>query len=155
MFYTADVSDRGEVDALVERVHADLGPLWIACSNAGVADWQPWAEITEDSFDRIVAVNLTGAFNVGQAAARAMVANEKGGRIVFTSSVHVRMCFPSMAVYGATKQGVRALAETMAIELGRPRDHGQPHRAGLGEVAAQRSLARPAARRRTRRRRST
>ena len=118
-FYKTDVSDRGQVDALLERVQADLGPVWIVCSNAGVADWQPWAEITEESFDRIVGVNLTGAFHVGQAAARAMVANGSGGRIVFTSSVHVRMCFPSMAVYGATKQGVRALAETMAIELGR------------------------------------
>jgi len=120
-FYRTDVSNRVEVDALVERIDRELGPLWIACSNAGVADWQAWTEITEESFDRIVGVNLTGAFNVGQAAARAMVANGDGGRIVFTSSVHVQMCFPSMAVYGATKQGVRALCETMAIELG---EHG-------------------------------
>jgi NAD(P)-dependent dehydrogenase (short-subunit alcohol dehydrogenase family) len=120
-FFTADVADRAQVDELVQRVQAELGPLWIACSNAGVADWQDWAAITEESFDRIVGVNLTGAFNVGQAAARAMVAGGNGGRIVFTSSVHVHMCFPSMAVYGATKQGVRALAETMAIELG---EHG-------------------------------
>jgi NAD(P)-dependent dehydrogenase (short-subunit alcohol dehydrogenase family) len=117
-FYRVDVSDRAQVDELIERVQADLGPLWIACSNAGVADWQEWAAITEESFDRIVGVNLTGAFNVGQAAARAMVASGNGGRVVFTSSVHVHMCFPQMAVYGATKQGVRALAETMAIELG-------------------------------------
>ena len=82
-----------------------------------MADWQPFAEITDESFDRIVAVNLTGAFNVGQAAARAMVRSGTHGRIVFTSSVHVQMGFPTMAVYGATKQGVRALAETMAIEL--------------------------------------
>jgi NAD(P)-dependent dehydrogenase (short-subunit alcohol dehydrogenase family) len=68
-----------------------------------------------------VGVNLTGAFNVGQAAARAMVARGEGGRIVFTSPVHVQMCFPQMAVYGATKQAVRALCETMAIELG---EHG-------------------------------
>ena len=120
-FYLADVSNRDQVDDLVERVGADLGSPWIVCSNAGTADWQSWTEITEESFDRIVAVNLTGAFNVGQAAARAMVACGKGGRIVFTSSVHAQMCFPQMAVYGATKQGVRALCETMAIELG---EHG-------------------------------
>ena len=117
-FFRMDVSDRGQVDELFARVEADLGPPWIVCSNAGVADWQAWAEITEDSFDRIVGVNLTGAFNVGQAAARAMMARGDGGRIVFTSSVHAQMCFPSMAVYGATKQAVRALCETMAIELG-------------------------------------
>jgi NAD(P)-dependent dehydrogenase (short-subunit alcohol dehydrogenase family) len=120
-FYRADVADRAQVDALVERVEADLGPLDIVVSNAGVADWQPFVDITEESFDRIVAVNLTGAFNVGQAAAKAMVRSGRGGRIVFTSSVHVQMGFPSMAIYGSTKQGVRALAEHMAIELA---EHG-------------------------------
>jgi NAD(P)-dependent dehydrogenase (short-subunit alcohol dehydrogenase family) len=120
-FYRVDVSDRAQVDGVVERVQRELGALWIACSNAGVADWQDWIAISEESFDRIVGVNLTGAFNVGQAAARAMVAKGNGGRIVFTSSVHAQMCFPQMAVYGATKQAVRALCETMAIELG---EHG-------------------------------
>ncbi len=86
-----------------------------------MADWQQWTETTEASLDRIVGINLTGAFNVGQASARAMVARSEGGRIVFTSSVHVQMPFPSMAVYGATKQAIRALCETMAIELG---EHG-------------------------------
>jgi len=113
----ADVSDRGQVDALVERVESELGPLEVVASNAGVADWQPFVEITDESFDRIVGVNLTGAFNVGQAAARAMVARGRGGRIVFTSSIHVQMPFATMAVYGATKQGVRVLCESMAIEL--------------------------------------
>ncbi len=116
-FFRADVSRRAEVDGLVERVEAELGPLELVASNAGVADWQGFSEITDESFDRIVAVNLTGAFNVGQAAARAMIGHGRGGRIVFTSSVHVQMPFPSMAVYGATKQGVRALCESMAIEL--------------------------------------
>jgi glucose 1-dehydrogenase len=116
-FYLADVSDRGQVDGLVEQVEGDLGPLDVVASNAGVADWQAFTEITDESFDRIVAVNLTGAFNVGQASARAMVRSGRAGRIVFTSSVHVQMPFPTMAVYGATKQGVRALCEAMAIEL--------------------------------------
>jgi len=116
-FYRADVSDRAQVDELVDRVESELGPLDVVASNAGVADWQPYTEVTEASFDRIVGVNLTGAFNIGQAAARAMVARGAGGRIVFTSSVHVQMPFATMAVYGATKQGVRALCEAMAIEL--------------------------------------
>jgi NAD(P)-dependent dehydrogenase (short-subunit alcohol dehydrogenase family) len=118
MFVKADVSQRAQVDALIGRVERELGPLDIACSNAGVAGWEAWTEIAQESLDRIVGVNLTGAFNVGQAAARAMVSRGEGGRIVFTSSVHAQMCFPTMAVYGATKQAVRALCETMAIELG-------------------------------------
>jgi NAD(P)-dependent dehydrogenase (short-subunit alcohol dehydrogenase family) len=126
-FYRADVSDRAQVDELVQRVETDLGPLDVVASNAGVADWQPFTEITEASFDRIVGVNPTGAFNVGQAAARAMVARGAGGRIVFTSSVHVQMPFATMAVYGATKQGVRALCEAMAIELA-------PHRITVNHI---------------------
>lgn len=117
-FYRADVSNRAEVNAMIAQVQADLGGLDIVCSNAGAADWQLFTEVTEASFDRVVGVNLTGAFNVGQAAAKAMVAaGTKGGRIVFTSSVHVQMPFATMSVYGATKQGVRALTESMAIEL--------------------------------------
>jgi glucose 1-dehydrogenase len=116
-FYRADVADRAQVDKLVEQVERELGPRDIVASNAGVADWEAFAEITDASFDRIVAVNLTGAFNVGQASAKAMVSSGRAGRIVFTSSVHVQMPFATMAVYGATKQGVRALCEHMAIEL--------------------------------------
>jgi NAD(P)-dependent dehydrogenase (short-subunit alcohol dehydrogenase family) len=116
-FYPCDVSDRASVDALIAQVERDLGPLDIAVSNAGTAGWESFTEITDESFDRIVGVNLTGAFNVGQSAARAMVRSGKGGRIVFTSSVHVQMGFPSMAIYGSTKQALRAMAETMAIEL--------------------------------------
>jgi glucose 1-dehydrogenase len=126
-FYRADVSDRAQVNELVQRIESDLGPLDIVASNAGVADWQPYTEITDASFDRIVGVNLTGAFNVGQAAARAMVGRGSGGRIVFTSSVHVQMPFATMAVYGATKQGVRALCEAMAIELA-------PHRITVNHI---------------------
>jgi NAD(P)-dependent dehydrogenase (short-subunit alcohol dehydrogenase family) len=116
-FYGTDVSDRRAVERMLGEIEDQLGPLHVACSNAGIASWSPFAQIDETSFDRLVAVNLTGAFNVGQAAARAMVARGTRGRIVFTSSVHVQMPFPEMALYGATKQALRALAETMAIEL--------------------------------------
>lgn len=115
--YLADVSSRAEIDALLASVQADLGPLDVVCSNAGVADWKTILETDEATFDRIVSVNLTGAFNVGQAAARAMVAAGRGGRIIFTSSVHVQMGFPTMSVYGATKSALRALCESMAVEL--------------------------------------
>jgi NAD(P)-dependent dehydrogenase (short-subunit alcohol dehydrogenase family) len=120
-FIPVDVTDRGQVEDLIRRVEQELGPLDIVCSNAGTAGWESVHEVTEASFDRIVAVNLTGAFNVGQAAARAMVANARGGRIVFTSSVHVQMGFPQMAVYGSTKLGLASLADHMALELA---EHG-------------------------------
>ncbi|HUZ81844.1 MAG TPA: SDR family NAD(P)-dependent oxidoreductase [Gaiellaceae bacterium] len=116
-FYRADVSDRAAVEAMVGVAGREFGRLDAVCSNAGVADWQELVDATEESFDRMVAVNLTGAFNVCQAGARALVARGGGGRIVITSSVHVQMSFPTMSVYGGTKQALRALAEHMAIEL--------------------------------------
>ena len=116
-FVQADVSDRKAVDAMVDRVQADLGPLDIVCSNAGIADWRPLLDVTEESFDRLVSVNLSGAFNVCQSAARAMLARGEAGRIVVTSSVHVQMPFAEMSVYGATKAGLKGMVETMAIEL--------------------------------------
>jgi NAD(P)-dependent dehydrogenase (short-subunit alcohol dehydrogenase family) len=117
-FYQADVGDRDAVDAMLERVDRELGALDIVCSNAGVGAWQPFERIETAMSDEVIRVNLTGAFNVAQAAARSMVARGTRGRILFTSSVHVQMPFPEMAVYGGTKQALRALAEVMAIELG-------------------------------------
>jgi NAD(P)-dependent dehydrogenase (short-subunit alcohol dehydrogenase family) len=116
-FVKADVSDRAAVDAMVAQVESELGPLDLVCSNAGIADWRALLDVDEESFDRLVAVNLTGAFNVCQAAARAMLGARRPGRIVVTSSVHVQMPFPEMSVYGATKAGLKGMVETMAIEL--------------------------------------
>jgi NAD(P)-dependent dehydrogenase (short-subunit alcohol dehydrogenase family) len=117
LFHEADVTDRAAVDEMVETAVGKLGRLDIVCSNAGVADWQDLVDVTEESFRRQVGVNLTGAFNMCQSGARALVAQGGGGRIVVTSSVHVQMAFPAMAVYGGTKQALRALVEHMAIEL--------------------------------------
>jgi NAD(P)-dependent dehydrogenase (short-subunit alcohol dehydrogenase family) len=117
LFHRADVGDRQQVDEMVEAVVRGLGRLDVVCSNAGVADWQPLAEVTPESLHRQVRVNLTGAFNVCQAGARALVRQGEGGRVVVTSSVHVQMPFAAMSVYGGTKQALRALTEHMAIEL--------------------------------------
>ena len=117
LFHKADVADRGAVDEMVRIAVRELGRLDVVCSNAGVADWQDVVDVTKESFRRQVRVNLTGAFNVCQAGARALVAQREGGRIVVTSSVHVQMVFATMSVYGGTKQALRALVEHMAIEL--------------------------------------
>jgi NAD(P)-dependent dehydrogenase (short-subunit alcohol dehydrogenase family) len=117
IFHRADVSDRSQVDEMVDATMRELGRLDVVCSNAGVADWQTLVDVTPESFRRQVGVNLTGAFNVCQAGARALVAQGGGGRIVVTSSVHVQMPFPAMSVYGATKSALRAMTEHMAIEL--------------------------------------
>ena len=117
IFRQADVTDRVAVDEMVEAAVRELGRLDVVCSNAGVAEWEELADVTERTFRRQVGVNLTGAFNVCQSSARALVRQDSGGRIVVTSSVHVQMAFAAMSIYGGTKQGLRALVEHMAIEL--------------------------------------
>ncbi len=116
-YFPADVSDPAAAHELIASVERTLGPLGAVCSNAGVAEWQPLLDVTEAGFDRLVGVNLTGAFNVCTAAARAMIAAGRGGRIVVTSSVHVQMPFSEMSVYGGTKAGLKGLVETLSIEL--------------------------------------
>ena len=117
VFVRCDVTQPQQVADMVAAVESQLGPLDIVVSNAGVADWIDLVDLTPASFDKQVAVNLTGAFNVCRSGAQAMIAGGRGGRIVITSSVHVQMPFPSMSVYGATKAGLKGLCETMAIEL--------------------------------------
>lgn len=116
-FYRADVTDRDAVEQMLSAIERDLGPLYAACPNAGLARWAPFEEIPDEDFDAMVSVNVTGGFNVAQAAARRMLAAGTRGRIVLTSSVHVQMSFAQCAIYGATKQALRALADTLAIEL--------------------------------------
>jgi glucose 1-dehydrogenase len=127
LFHRADVSDRGQVDEMVEAVVRELGRLDVVCSNAGAAFWEDVVHVEEKSFRTQVNVNLTGAFNVCQGGARALVRQGEGGQIVVTSSVHVQMPFPAMSVYGGTKQALRALVEHMAIELA-------PHRIRVNHI---------------------
>lgn len=117
IWHQADVSDRDAVDEMFRRTAGTLGVPDIVCSNAGVASWQPFLDITDDAWRQVVDVNVIGALNVSQAAARMLIAAGRPGRIVFTSSVHVQMPFAQMAVYGASKSAIRALADVAAIEL--------------------------------------
>lgn len=117
LWHRADVSRRAEVEELFAHAAAELGQPTIVCSNAGVASWQAVVDVDDAQWERTVGVNLIGAFNVCQVAARGMVAAGRGGRIVVTSSVHVQMPFAQMSVYGATKSALRAMVDVAAIEL--------------------------------------
>jgi NAD(P)-dependent dehydrogenase (short-subunit alcohol dehydrogenase family) len=111
----ADVRDRRRLDEILARVD----PLDIAIANAGVVDAAPILEITQEQWTRHLDVNLTGAFNLAQAAARIMVARGHGGRILFTGSWVQEVPWPEVAAYSASKAGVRMLARSLARELAR------------------------------------
>ncbi|MBT4046555.1 MAG: SDR family oxidoreductase [Rhodospirillaceae bacterium] len=112
-----DVTDRASVTAMVAAVVARYGQLDVAVSNAGIMDRMPFLEMTDDFWDRVIGLNLSGAFMVGQEAARQMATREEGGRIVFVASNSGIFGGRGRAAYGASKAGLINLTQSMAIEL--------------------------------------
>lgn len=112
-----DVSNRTSVEQSVARTVEEFGSLDILVANAGIMDRMAFLEMTEDFWDRVHGINLRGAFLCGQTAARQMVAQGTGGRIVNVASNSGIFGGRGRAAYGASKAGLINLTETMAIEL--------------------------------------
>ena len=113
-----DVADRASVDAGFERVRAELGPVEILVTSAGIESFTPVLDITADGWDRIIGVNLTGTFTCIQAALPDML-SAGWGRIVTISSSSAQSGAPNMAHYAASKGGVIGLTKALAVELAR------------------------------------
>ena len=112
-YQVVDVRDRASVDAAIAAMPA----LDIVCSNAGIVDSAPFLELAQANWNDHIDINLTGCFNVCQAAARRMVADSKAGRIILTSSWVARIPWPEISAYTVSKAGVDMLVKAMAREL--------------------------------------
>jgi 3-oxoacyl-[acyl-carrier protein] reductase len=112
----ADVSQGGAVAAMVESVKSGLGPIDILVNNAGIAITRGVDDLTEDDFDRTIAVNLKSAFLVTQAVLPAMRA-KKWGRIVNISSGAARGAGAIGPHYNASKAGMEGLTRGYAARL--------------------------------------
>lgn len=108
-----DVRDRAAVDSAV----AALPQLDIVCSNAGIVKAQPFLEISGENWQNHLDINLTGCFNVCQAAARRMIEAGRPGRIILTSSWVAGIPWPEISAYTVSKAGVNMLVKQMAREL--------------------------------------
>ncbi|HYG60701.1 MAG TPA: 3-oxoacyl-ACP reductase FabG [Symbiobacteriaceae bacterium] len=117
MFVQVNVADRASVGAAVEAVLARFGRIDILVNNAGITADATLMKMTEEAWDKVIAVNLKGVFNVTQAVAPSMVANGYG-RIINTSSVVGRYGNFGQTNYVATKAGVIGMTQTWAKELG-------------------------------------
>jgi glucose 1-dehydrogenase len=113
----ADVSNPDQVNGLIQQTLAAFGKLDILVNNAGIEKKFAFVDYPFEEWEKIVAVNLTGAFLCSQAAARQMIAQGNGGRIINISSIHEDLAFPLNAPYSATKGGIRMLMRTIAVEL--------------------------------------
>jgi NAD(P)-dependent dehydrogenase (short-subunit alcohol dehydrogenase family) len=113
---TVDVSDRAEIDRALTAVRAEIGPIEIIVTSAGIDATTPFTEITLDAWDRILAVNLTGTFHCLQAVVPEMLA-AKWGRIVTISSSSAQSGAARMVHYVASKAGVMGITKALALEL--------------------------------------
>jgi glucose 1-dehydrogenase len=113
----ADISRPGEVDELIAQTTKHYGGLDILVNNAGIEHKLPFLDTPLSIWNEVIAVNLTGAWNCSQAAAKAMVGQKRGGRILNISSVHEDVAMPTNAPYCASKGGIRMMMRTIALEL--------------------------------------
>lgn len=113
----ADVSNAQAVEEAVVQTVAGLGSLHILVNNAGIILQAPVLEMREDQWDHILTNNLKSCFLCSQAAARRMIAQGGGGRIISISSIHAQLSEPNAAAYTAAKGGMEAFSRTLATEL--------------------------------------
>jgi 2-hydroxycyclohexanecarboxyl-CoA dehydrogenase len=111
-----DVSDRGAVDAALGKVRAELGPVAIIVTSAGLDAFDSFLDIGTERWEQVLGVNLTGTFHCLQAVAPDMIAGG-WGRIVTISSSGAQSGAPRMAHYVASKAGVIGLTRALALEL--------------------------------------
>ena len=114
--YRADVSDRAQVDAALDAVRAGLGPLAVVVANAAVAPNQAFLDLALEDWNRTLAINLTGTFNVIQSALPDLL-KAGWGRVVLISSSSAQRGAARMSHYAASKGGQLALAKALAVEF--------------------------------------
>jgi NAD(P)-dependent dehydrogenase (short-subunit alcohol dehydrogenase family) len=110
-----DVSQKDRVDALVAAAVKKFGRVDIMVNNAGIAPVQDFLDISEADYDRVLSVNLKGAFMGTQAAARQMIAQGQGGVIINMSSINSGLANPRVATYAISKGGMNQVTSTAAV----------------------------------------
>jgi D-sorbitol dehydrogenase (acceptor) len=116
-----DVTNPESIDAAVERVVGRPGGIDILVNNAAIFDMAPIVEVTRASFDKVFDVNVKGLFFVLQAVAKAMIAREKGGKIINIASQAGRRGEALVSVYCASKAAVISLTQSAGLDLIRHR----------------------------------
>jgi NAD(P)-dependent dehydrogenase (short-subunit alcohol dehydrogenase family) len=112
-----DVTDEGSVEEAARACEETYGGVDVLVANAGLLYLAPVVEMDREAWERVLAVNLTGAFLSCKAFAQRMVERGEGGRIIVTSSLFGRRGGRENAAYSASKFGVIGLAESLAAEL--------------------------------------
>lgn len=116
--YCFDVSDEAGVEKGIAAIEAEVGPIDVLVNNAGIHRRAPLDQMTAADFRKVVDVNLTSAFIVGQAVAKRMIERRKG-KIINIASLNSIMARPNIGNYCAAKGGLVMLTKSMATEWGK------------------------------------
>jgi NAD(P)-dependent dehydrogenase (short-subunit alcohol dehydrogenase family) len=116
-FIPCDVGDSAQVRAAFEQAHKFLGRLDILVNNAGIIRFSRIVDMPEADWDFVLRTNLKSVFLCSQQAARLMIPQGSGGRIIAISSIHAVLSEPSCGHYTAAKGGIEGFCRTLATEL--------------------------------------
>ncbi|EOD52750.1 putative acetoin dehydrogenase (diacetyl reductase) protein [Neofusicoccum parvum UCRNP2] len=112
-----DVSKRADVKQVIETSVKELGPLDTMVANAGIAQVKPLLKLTDDDFRRMFEVNVYGVFNCYIEAAKQMIEQGGGGKLIGAASIVAFKPFAMLSHYSASKWAVRGLTQAMAMEM--------------------------------------
>ncbi len=114
----ADVPNRAQVEAMINRVWKEMGPIDILVNNAGIDTIIPFLELTDEQWTRLVDVNLRAPWLVSQVYCRKVIAEKrKGGVILQIGSVQAAKVLPGRTHYAPTKLGLEAQTRNMSVEM--------------------------------------
>lgn len=113
---TADISQRDEVYAAIDKAEKDLGGFDVMVNNAGIAQVNALADVTQEEVEKIFKINVQGALWGIQAAAKKFIARGQKGKIISASSIAGHEGYAMLGIYSATKFAVRALTQAAAKE---------------------------------------
>jgi NAD(P)-dependent dehydrogenase (short-subunit alcohol dehydrogenase family) len=115
--FEADVSEKDQVEAMVEEGTRTFGTIDVLINNSGIALWKPFLDLDEENWDRTLGVNLKSVFLCSQAVARRLVACKTAGSIVNISSAGGHAALDCLVPYCASKGGMTLATKAMAVEL--------------------------------------
>jgi len=117
MTVKADVANRDEVEAMVNQVWEELGPIDVLVNNAGIETIVPFLELTDDQWTRLTDVNLRGEWLCSQVYCKRAIAEGRKGNIVMIGSIQAGKVLPGRTHYAPTKLGLEALTRNMSAEM--------------------------------------
>lgn len=110
-----DVTNLGEIESAVRVIEDEIGPIDILINNAGINLRAPLDQFSEEDWDKVIGINLTGTYKVSKAVVQSMI-KRKTGKIINIGSMQSELGRPTIAAYAASKGGVKMLTKGMAVD---------------------------------------